>query len=108
MGKLGEEDFFALLELKRGDALAHAPKYRGRVRTCRQIGALARQMLAQESCFSLRQLAVKGEDLMARGVPAGPELGRLLNALLDAVLDGKVSNEKEALLRLSDKLRRPS
>lgn len=32
---------------------------------------------------------MRGEDLMAMGVPEGPEIGRLLDALAPAVLDGR-------------------
>ena len=32
---------------------------------------------------------MRGEDLMAMGVPEGPEIGRLLEALAPAVLDGR-------------------
>jgi hypothetical protein len=45
-------------------------------------------------------LAVSGTDLLAMGVPAGPELGRTLSRLLDAVLDDPALNTKDALLAL--------
>jgi tRNA nucleotidyltransferase (CCA-adding enzyme) len=47
------------------------------------------------------QLAITGADLLALGVPAGPELGRLLNRLLDAVLEDPSRNTREALLALA-------
>ena len=47
-------------------------------------------------------LAVGGADLLAIGVPAGPELGRLLSRLLDAVLDDPARNTREALLALAE------
>ena len=49
--------------------------------------------------LSLRELAVSGRDLLAIGYQPGPALGQALQALLDAVLDGSVENEKDALLR---------
>ena len=36
-----------------------------------------------------------GNDLIALGVPEGPRVGELLNALLDARLDGLVSTREE-------------
>jgi len=99
--RLGEEDFFRLLELKRGDALAHAPKYRGRVHACDRLETLARQILAAEQCFSLRDLAVKGDDLLALGIPPGPQMGRILEELLEAVISGRVPNHREELLKLA-------
>jgi hypothetical protein len=46
-------------------------------------------------------LALNGADLLALGVPAGPELGRLLSRLLDAVLEDPALNSREALLALA-------
>ena len=56
------------------------------------------EVLEEGDCWSLDTLAVKGGDLLAAGVPAGPELGRTLAALLDAVIDGRCPNERAALL----------
>lgn len=58
------------------------------------------EVLADGDCWSLDALAVKGGDLLAAGVPAGPELGRTLSALLDAVVNGRCPNERAALLKL--------
>ena len=43
-------------------------------------------------------VAVKGRDLMAAGIPAGPGLRRTLEALLDAVIRGQLLNERQCLL----------
>lgn len=101
LNRLGTEDFFRLLEVKRGDAAAHAPEYRGRVRACDRLEALARELIAQEACFCLRDLAVKGSDLLALGMTPGPAVGRLLKRLLEAVLNDETENRREALLALA-------
>ena len=98
IGKLGEADFFRLLDLKRADSLAHHPDCRGRVAACDRLEALARELLAQPPCFTVRDLAIGGNDLLALGLPKGPEIGKTLNALLEAVLSGTLPNEREALL----------
>jgi tRNA nucleotidyltransferase (CCA-adding enzyme) len=41
------------------------------------------------------QTALDGNDLMAMGVPKGPEIGRLLETLLVARLDGEITSEAE-------------
>ena len=102
IGRLGEEDFFRLLDLKRADSLAHHPDYRGRVAACDRLEALARELLAQPPCFTVKDLAVNGNDLLAMGYSKGPELGRTLNALLEAVLSGELPNEKDALLKAAE------
>ena len=70
----------------------------GEVRHAR-LEALASDILAGGACFSRKTLAVTGRDLMAVGMPAGRALGAALNLLLNAVIDEKVKNEKEALLQ---------
>ena len=101
LGQLGETDFFRLLELKRADAAAHAPDYRWRLAVCDRAEQAARRILAEQQCFSLKDLAVKGGDLLAAGVPRGPAVGRTLDRLLEAVISERVPNEREALLRLA-------
>ena len=59
---------------------------------------LLRTLSRQEGALTLKTLAVNGRDLMAMGIPAGPELGRTLNGLLEKVLAGEIPNEREALL----------
>ena len=56
------------------------------------------EILAQDSCFSLKDLAVKGSDLIAVGYQTGGVLGKCLQRLLDEVLDERLPNEKDALL----------
>ena len=60
--------------------------------------ALGKALLARQACFSLRDLAVNGRDLLAAGFSPGPAVGQALDRLLDAVTDGLVPNEKDALL----------
>lgn len=51
-------------------------------------------------------LAVDGRDLLARGF-RGPAVGRALNILFGAVLDGDVTNRRPDLLRFLDKKNPP-
>ena len=64
------------------------------------IDLIDEELLAKDACFSLKQLAVNGQDMMALGLQ-GPAIGKMLQALLDAVMDGVVENERNALLSLA-------
>ena len=64
----------------------------------RRLETLARQVLDQAPCLTVRDLAVGGESLLALGY-RGPAIGRALRALLDQVLSETVSNEKNTLLQ---------
>ena len=67
-----------------------------------QIGHLAHDIRNEFACISLRDLAVNGHDLMAMGY-TGPAIGQALQYLLDAVLDDRLPNEKEALVNALNK-----
>lgn len=55
--------------------------------------------------LSLKDLALRGDDLIAAGVRPGPEVGDLLAQLLDHVLEDPARNTREQLLaRVRDRL----
>lgn len=100
IARYGRDNVRLLLEVKRCDCLAHVdtPKTRARYNNLMEMTRLIRECLETEQCFSVRDLPVKGGDVMALGVPAGPQVGRILERLLDGVLDGTCPPEREALL----------
>ena len=62
------------------------------------LSELAEQLDADGVCCRISQLAVNGRDLMAAGVPAGPGIRKVLEALLDGVIREEYPNERQALL----------
>jgi tRNA nucleotidyltransferase (CCA-adding enzyme) len=64
-------------------------------------GASGSAELLREWAARLRhvRLAIDGTDLLAAGVPQGPEVGARLQAALDARLDGRVGDGREDQLR---------
>ena len=97
--RFGPEMFFDLIALKRADAAGQSPAFASRQDLYDRLEQMAADILSQKQCFCRKDLAVNGRDLMAAGLPAGRELGLALDKLLDAVIDEKVANEKDALLR---------
>ncbi len=99
LGRLGEETFFRLLEVKRCDAMgqnhAEVPQ---RLASIEALRTMAQEIIAQGRCFSLKDLAVNGNDVIAAGVAPGPEVGAALARLLERVMDGELPNDRAALL----------
>ena len=62
------------------------------------LSELAKQLDADGVCCRVSQLAVNGRDLMAAGVPSGPGIRKVLEALLDGVIREEYPNERQALL----------
>ena len=94
---LGERNMRRLLAVKRADNRAQSPEYWWR---CEEIDAVERvveEVLESERCFSLKQLAVNGTDLMELGL-RGRWIGEMLEWLLTSVVDGNLPNERNALM----------
>ena len=94
-----------LLLLHRADVTAQAEIHRAE-RVAHANGMLAEldALEAQDACMSLKQLAIRGDDLIALGCPQGREIGNVLRALLGQVMDGALGNTREALIAAAQKL----
>lgn len=89
----------SLLKIKRADAAAHAPKYRNREEYINNILSVLSKIEEEKQCFSLKNLAINGNDLIELGYKPNEKMGEMLNNLLLAVIDGEVKNEKEELIK---------
>lgn len=105
LNRLGPETFRLLLCLKEADCIARGTADVGEsLAVLRQLRETAAALEARNACFSLKDLAVNGSDLIRAGMQPGKRLGRVLNALLEAVIAEEVPNEREALLLLAARL----
>jgi len=97
----GDELAFDLLDHKHADLLGKRGSG-GEPPPRDEIDALARfrEVVAEERSnpHRLSDLAVDGNDLIRLGFEPGPQLGRILNELLDAVVDEPALNTREVLL----------
>lgn len=95
--KVGPDLFDELLLLRRADNLGS-----GIAVEAGGVDELARRgddQLAREVPLAINQLAIDGDDLQAAlGMPPGPEIGRLLERLLDSVIADPERNVRERLL----------
>jgi tRNA nucleotidyltransferase (CCA-adding enzyme) len=98
LGELGPETLLDLLDLTRADVAAQAPEKLYRLAGYEPLRAQILALAAENPCVTRAQLAVNGKDLMALGL-RGPELGRMLDRLLEEALEGRAENTREALLR---------
>ena len=70
---------------------------------CR-IEDIAGEILGNDECRRVSQLAVGGQDMMALGLK-GKQIGDTLSLLLDGVMSSKVENTAEALLAMAESLK---
>ena len=100
----GERYFRQLLKVKAADCKAQSAACLHRLKDLELAEKMLENILQEDQCFQLKDLAINGRDLITAGIPKGPEIGVLLNKLLDAVIDGKCQNEHGTLLRYARSL----
>ena len=99
LNRLGPETFFQLLAVKRADKLGQNPeRATAQLVELENVKTEAEQIVAERQCVSLKDLAVNGRDVIAAGVVPGPAVGRVLDRLLEQVLNGELPNRQEVLL----------
>ncbi len=101
MRRFTPEVLFEILEIKRADNLATGNMGEPLKAKFSRIASMMDEIIRQGQCFSLKSLAVDGNDLMELGVKQGPEVGRILERLLTAVVEEEVPNDRERLLELA-------
>lgn len=104
LNKIGEDLFVLLLEVKKADTLAQSMyKREEKLDELEKLARIYEQIKAEGQCFSLKDLAVTGQDLIALGMKPGPQIGTLLGQLLEIVLEDPSANTKENLLSVASK-----
>ena len=103
INRLGKEQFFDLLKVKRADNLAQNPEFRWTDKLSK-MEALANEIV-NDDCFTLSALKIGGNDLILLGF-MGREIGTMLNLLLNEVIEEKIENDKNALINRAKEIRR--
>lgn len=103
--EVGEELFPLLLLVKRADISAKSEFRREyKFNKVDKIEAIYKQILADNDCFSLKNLQINGSDLIALGIKPGKNMGDILEKLLDLVIETPASNNREFLLQKATQL----
>ena len=100
LNKMGLEQFLRLLDVKEADYAAQAQLYGDRLHKAEILQIMQEILMAQkyqEECFTLKDLAINGNDLIQLGYKPGKEIGTVLNQLLEMVIDDKIANDKVQL-----------
>lgn len=85
------------LLLQRADASGHGPKRGARVREVDEELAMLDALECSGKPLGAKQLALSGKEVADLGNLHGPKIGRTLDALLAAVIEGEIENTPEAL-----------
>ena len=98
INKIKLENIENLFKLQKADIKASA--YDSDFSSVDYLQGKVMQFLEQKKPLTVNNLDINGYDLMKVGISEGPEIGRILNSLLEQVLSGKVNNKKTDLMRI--------
>ena len=100
LGQYGVEALSQLLALQKADCIGTGTHADDRFT---EISTLIDEILQEQACLTLRDLAINGRDLQKIGFAPGKEMGACLQSLLEQVQDETLPNEKAALLSAAKK-----
>lgn len=99
MNKIGEQNMALLFKVQRADILAQSEYHqKEKLEAINLAENKFKEIISEKSCFTLKQLAVNGNDLIDIGITEGKMIGSTLKLLLSLVIDEKVKNTRGALL----------
>ena len=99
VNRIGEDIFPMYLVVRKADLLAQSTYRREeKLEHLMKVEECYNQIREEAQCVSMKSLAVSGRDLIQAGFKPGPEMGQLLNRMLDHVLEVPEDNTKEKLM----------
>ena len=99
LNRIGLELFEKLMVVREFDIYAQSNVNQiSRVDKCFMALDLAREVVKNQQCFQIKDLAINGNDILGLGVNPGPMVGKVLNNILNRVIDGELENEHDILI----------
>ena len=100
LNKLGEEHFKMLIAVKKADikAQSHSVQQQ-KLEQLKKLEQKLTEVIQKSHCFSKKDLAITGYDLIQLGIPQGKEIGRILTLLVYHINQNHIQNEKQQLLQ---------
>ena len=96
LSKLTYDEVKMLCKVQLADAASHAPDRRQRAEDAAAAMAIAEEIVRGKECFSIKDLAVNGDDLIELGY-RGREIGDELQRILDRVINEEPMNDKKSI-----------
>lgn len=98
--RIGEENLWDLYRIHLADWWGNRLRAEDPPDPVVDVYRRARAVLKQDAALSVDDLAVGGDDLIALGLEPGPAFGRILETLLERVVEDPTLNRRDALLEM--------
>jgi len=103
LNRYGQDMFFDMLKVHIADDMGKNVSCRERIKIYNAAAETAREIISENECFSLKDLAVNGNDMKKIGY-SGAEIGIVLHKLLETVIDEKYENNRSSLIAYANDL----
>ena len=105
VAQVGKDLFPSLLQVCGADIFAQSDYCRSeKLMQLEKMTDIYEEILQKNQCLSLKDLAVKGKDLIDAGIAPGKHLGEILDSMLRDVIDHPEHNTKEYLMSMNSNL----
>ena len=107
LNKLGEKQFRRLLDVRadiKGQKVVCSTDKKDKIEKLDIIEKLIDEVIQENQCFTLKDLAVNGNDLIQIGYNPDKQLGEALNILLNGVINEEFENKKDSLLNIAKEM----
>ena len=99
LGEVGKDFFPYIIEIKKADMAAQSDyKLEERQSQLAELEKKYEEIVADADCVRIKDLKVNGGDLIKLGIKPGPQMGEILQKLLDMVIEDPEKNDREYLL----------
>lgn len=108
IAQLGIETVKELFSVRKADFSAQNPKFYDEELARNERGLeILKNIEESETCFTVKDLEIGGKDILSLGIKSSPEIGRILDALLDEVMEETTENTHDALMTRAKQLIQP-
>jgi hypothetical protein len=97
---VGEEAIDELFKLRIADASSN-PKSEFNAKEIEALEKRISEVRAQDMAIKISDLDIDGKDLAGIGIASGPKMGKILNELLEMVIENPLLNRKDQLKKLA-------
>lgn len=107
LNKIGEEQFRRLIELRSANFFCGTKLYMNQNKMwcdVKYAEFILDEVLTNDECYSLKQLAINGDDLLEYGIPEGKQIKYALDLMLNMVIYGCLDNDRDTLLKTAESI----
>ena len=93
------------MEVKKADIKAQSSTVQSqKLEKIKRLEQKLTEVIEKSKCFSKKDLAITGYDLIQADIPQGKEIGKILTLLVDAVKQHYIKNEKYQLIQAAKEI----